>query len=90
MNAPLRHGHGSLPTTAPLASSTDLRLRACAPRIHNLGEAPLYYLLRELATGAPLLPTVERYARLPADLIRAYAGDKLMPALTPIRSSRRG
>jgi hypothetical protein len=85
MSVPLRHRHGSLPTSAPLASSVEVRLRCLAPRVHALGEGPLYHLLRELAAGAPVLPTVERYARLPADLIHAYRGDRLPPALAVVR-----
>ena len=74
-------------TTGEIAAATDLRLRCLAPRVHGLGEGPLYHLLRDLAGGAPLLPTVESYARLPADLIRAYRGDRLPPALAVIKRS---
>jgi hypothetical protein len=81
MNAPLRHR----PTSAPLASSVELRLRCLAPRIHALGEGPLFYLLREIAGGANVVDAAERYARLPADLIRAYRGDRLPPALAVVR-----
>ena len=81
MNAPLRHRS----TSTALASSIDLRLRCLAPRVHDLGAGPLYHLLRELAAGAPLLPTVERYAALPSDLIKAYRGDRLPPPLAVVR-----
>ena len=74
-------------TTGEIPTATDLRLRCLAPRVHGLGEGPLYHLLRDLAGGAPLLPTVESYARLPAGLIRAYRGDQLPPALAVIKRS---
>lgn len=72
-------------TAGEIPISVELRLRYLAPRVHRLGEAPLFHLLRELAAGAEVLPTVERYARLPADLIHAYHGDRLPPALAVIR-----
>jgi hypothetical protein len=81
MTVPLRRR----PPSTPLASSTELRLRCLAPRIHALGEGPLFYLLREIAGGANVVDTAERYARLPADLIRAYGGDRLPPPLAVVR-----
>jgi hypothetical protein len=74
-------------TAAEIPISVELRLRYLAPRVHRLGEAPLFHLLRELAAGAALLPTVERYAALPSDLIRAYRGDRLPPGLMVVRKS---
>ena len=53
------------------------RLCYLARRIHALGERPLLELLRELDAGAELLPTLERYARLPGELIKAHGGDRL-------------
>jgi hypothetical protein len=74
--------------TAPtIASSLALRLRCLAPRLHPLGEGPLYHLLCDLAAGAPLLPTLESYAALPADLIAAYGGDKLPSQIFVVKSS---
>jgi hypothetical protein len=70
-----------------IPSSVELRLRALTPRIYALGKAPLYHLLRELVGGADPLKTAETYASLPADFIRAYAGDKLPPALTIVSGS---
>ena len=70
-----------------IASSIELRLRSLTPRIHALGEAPLFHLLREIVAGADPVGTVETYAGLPPDIIHAYGGDRLMPALTSIRGS---
>lgn len=54
-----------------------VRLRYLARRIHALGERPLFEMLLELERGAALMPTLERYARLPASFIRAWDGDRL-------------
>jgi len=70
-----------------VASSIELRLRYLAPHIHDLGEGPLFHLFRELAAGADLLPLVETYASLPADIIRAYRGGRLAPVLAVIGGS---
>ncbi len=63
------------------AAAQDLRLQFLARRVHALGEAPLFHLLKQLERGAELRPLLEQYAALPADLIRAYRGDQFMPAL---------
>jgi hypothetical protein len=55
------------------------RLRYLAKKIHKLGERPLYELLLELSSGAPLHERLERYAALPADFIVALGGDRLPP-----------
>jgi hypothetical protein len=60
-----------------LASSLALRVRHLAQQIHKLGEAPLFYLLSELVAGSDPLPTLESYARLPADFIYALGGHHL-------------
>jgi hypothetical protein len=63
------------------------RERAClARKIRRLGERPLYELLLELSSGAPLHERLERYAALPADFIAALGGDRL----PPLRSMRGG
>jgi hypothetical protein len=69
-----------------LESSIDLRLRSLAPRIHALGVGPLFHLLRDLAAGADLLPTAERYACLDcvAAFIEANHGDRLPAPLMVI------
>jgi hypothetical protein len=57
----------------------DARLRYLAGRIHSLGERPLIELLRQLDAGTDLHPTLEAYARLPAEFVAAYGGDRLPP-----------
>jgi hypothetical protein len=80
-------GSGSKRPPINIASSVELRLRALAPRVHALGEAPLFHLFRELAAGADLVGTLETYATLHADFIRANRGDRLAPVLAVIRGS---
>jgi hypothetical protein len=71
-----------------IASSVALRLRHLAGKIHVLGPAPLYHLMRQLVGGADPLPTLENYARLPADFIKAYGGDRLpSPFVIPTRAT---
>jgi hypothetical protein len=55
-----------------------VRLQYLARRIHALGERPLHELLIELERGADLLRTLETYAALPAEIVCAYAGDRLL------------
>ena len=65
------------------------RLTLLAKRVHALGERPLLELLRELERGAELHPALERYARLPADLIAAFGGDRLtQPRIVAARLAR--
>jgi len=67
---------------------TILRLKQLAPRLHALGEAPIFHFLSELAAGADLLPTLERYARLPAEFIRVSGGARLSRPLMAIAGGR--
>jgi hypothetical protein len=58
-----------------------VRLRFLASKIHRLGPRPLFEFLRELAAGADLIDTLERYARLAplAGFIEDLNGDRLPP-----------
>jgi len=60
-------------------------LKFLARRLHALGEAPLFHLLKQLERGAELRPLLEQYAALPADLIRAYRGDQFTPSTFMIK-----
>jgi len=53
-----------------------IRLQRFAQRLHALGPAPLFHFLDEVERGADLRATLEIYAELPADLIKAYDGDR--------------
>jgi hypothetical protein len=52
------------------------RLQLLARRLHRLGEAPVFYFLEEIERGAPLRETLEIYAALDADFIKAFGGDQ--------------
>jgi len=55
---------------------SDIRLQRLSRKIHELGEQPLYQLLREIIAGRDPGEQVERYADLPADFIKAFGGDR--------------
>jgi hypothetical protein len=57
------------------------RLQYLANRIHKLGPRPFYQLLCELADGADLSATLERYAQIAplAGFIASLNGDRLPP-----------
>jgi hypothetical protein len=65
------------PFARPDKQQRRIRLRRLAAQIHVLGPRPLLELLLELDRGAPLMATLERYARLPAEFIHAFGGDSL-------------
>lgn len=73
--------------TSVIASSTALRLRCLAPKIHALGVGPLYHLLVELASGADPISRAERYAALDSlnDFIRSHGGDALPPTIRLVK-----
>jgi len=63
----------------PAPSAPDIknaRLRFLACRLPALGPAPIYHFLTDIESGKPLLATLEEYAALPADFIKAYGGDE--------------
>jgi hypothetical protein len=65
------------------------RLRYLAERIHPLGPRPLFELFRELARGAPLAPSLERYARLhPLKDFIADLGGSELPQLRVVGGKR--
>jgi hypothetical protein len=75
-------------TSVTSPSSTRLRLRALSPRIRQLGDRPLYELLCELVSLSSMaMDRVEAYAALTlhADLIAAYGGRDLPPAIFRIK-----
>lgn len=61
-------------------TTQDLRLKFLARRLHALGEAPIYYFLRELERGADLRASLEAYAEIDPAFVKAYHGDRFMPA----------
>jgi hypothetical protein len=72
-------------TAATITSSTALRLRHLAGRIHRLGPYPLYHLLCELSGSSAVLDRLESYAALDGDFIRALGGDRLPPTICRVK-----
>jgi hypothetical protein len=68
------------------AARSDPRLRELARRIYRLGERPLFELFAELQAGAGLRDSLERYAALSGDFIKALGGDKLPPSVRALVS----
>lgn len=66
----------------------DLRLRRLASALHRLGERPLYEFLREIEAGADIRTSLEAYAALPANFIRANGGDKFLPVAFGVEGGR--
>jgi hypothetical protein len=58
-----------------------VRLQFLAAGLHSLGPKPLFHFLDEVERGADLRSHLERYAALPADFIKANAGDRFAPSL---------
>lgn len=69
------------PIGAHEAHSDWLRLKFLAARLHALGPAPLAYFLNEIEAGANLWWSLEIYAALTGDLIRANGGDQFTRTL---------
>jgi len=69
-------------------SKSRIRFQRLVRQLHALGPKPLFHFLDELDRGADLRATLETYAALPVDLIKAYHGDEFMPSLVPIRAGR--
>ena len=63
--------------------------RRLGERLHALGPTPLAHFLAEIESGADMRTSLETYAALPADLIRAYGGDRFMPAVFAIKGCGR-
>ena len=69
----------------PPQAQNRLRLKFLASRLHSLGAKPLFHFLDEVERGADLRIHLGRYARLPADFIRAHDGDQFAPAVRLVR-----
>jgi hypothetical protein len=58
------------------SNPSPIKLQSLAQRLHALGPVPLFHFLDEVERGEELRSTLETYAELPADLIKAYHGDR--------------
>jgi hypothetical protein len=59
----------------------DLRRRRLAEQLHHLGPRPLLEILIEVAGGADLDTTLERYAAINPEILRAVGGDQFPPSI---------
>jgi hypothetical protein len=50
-------------------------LRYLAERLHALGPKPLFHFHDEVERGADLRGSLEDYAALPVELVKAYGGE---------------
>lgn len=69
-------------------NNSRLRLQQLSVRLHALGPKPLFHFLAELERGADLRTSLETYASLLADLIRAFGGDQFTPRVFPLKGGR--
>ena len=67
---------------------SEQHLRRLVEQVHDLGPAPLFHLLTEVANGADLEPTLRRYADLPASFVRAVGGDRFPVPLRLVTGGR--
>jgi hypothetical protein len=72
-------------TSATIASSIALRVRALAIRIHDLGPRPLFELMCELAGGADPFDRFEAYGALDPHTVRVLGGADLTPHLYRVK-----
>ncbi len=79
----------SPPNPAPQVISHVARRRYLITRLHRLGPAPLFHFISDIERGAGIDATLERYAALPADFIRAYGGGRFLEPMFAIRGGRR-
>jgi hypothetical protein len=79
----LRGGNDWQDSVNSTAFQTKLSRQRLFERLHALGSKPLWQFLEEVECAAPLRATLEIYAALPADIIRAYGGDRFAPVLWP-------
>ncbi len=65
-------------------STSRRKFQRLVERLHALGPGVLAYFIREVAAGADVCTSLEIYAALPGDFIRAYGADRFPPTLHSI------
>jgi hypothetical protein len=56
-----------------------LRRQRLVSHLHRLGPSPMFHFLAEIERGASIQDTLEIYATLPIEFVRALGGDKFPP-----------
>jgi hypothetical protein len=70
----------AITTSATLASSVALRVRALSRHLYRLGERPIFEWACEVVGGSSdPLGRLEAYAQLDPDLVHALGGDVMPP-----------
>jgi hypothetical protein len=72
-------------TSATIASSIALRVRALSRHLYQLGERPVYEWACEVVGGADPLARLERYAQLDPDTVHVLGGDVLLPTVRRVK-----
>jgi hypothetical protein len=67
------------PNHAPAQVGSRARRQHLVEKLHRLGPAPLFHALAEIEAGASVSVTLETYAELDPDFIRAFRGDRFLP-----------
>jgi hypothetical protein len=63
------------------------RRQLLVEQLHRLGPAPLAHFIRDIERGSNVDATLETYAELPVDFIKAYAGDRFAPPAFLLRGA---
>jgi hypothetical protein len=75
--------------TSTLPSSTTVRLRHLATKVHELGVRPTFELLAEFIAGSSdpawHLSRVEAYGAIDGDVLRALGGDSVPPTIWRVK-----
>lgn len=82
-------GQGNNPPHQNLQARKQLRRRYLVTRLHALGPSPLSCFLAEIESGARFQDTLEAYARIDPQFVRALGGADFPPFLWEIEGGRR-
>jgi hypothetical protein len=84
-------GGNSVETTrakSAFQATNRARRQRLVEQLHRLGPSPLFHFIRDIERGSDIDATLEIYAELPGDLIRAYGGDLFSPTMHVIDGGR--
>jgi hypothetical protein len=70
-----------LSSAAHAQSRARLRRQRHVEHLHRLGPSPLGHFITEIERGADIDATLDAYAKLDADFIKALPGDRFAPSI---------
>jgi hypothetical protein len=76
-----RMAHNRFQTQARREIAARLRRQRHVEHLHRLGPSPLGHFITEIERGADIDASLEAYAKLDADFIKALGGDRFAPSL---------